>query len=440
MAKILIKGFVLTAIMSMLLVSTAYAGTIQAIGGNSTVDQDFINAAIAQAQPGDIVRLSGDYVISGPIYMKSGISLLGDGTATITATPRAFSTSGAGMIIMKDVSNVEIGNFVIDGGEVSRSIQYGNSGHGWESGIVLSGRSSNCTIHNIFFTMLNGDGVRATGDTSYITVKDCVMDTTGHDGVQAWGGEYWLVQNCSVNLFINSGVRYANTVNSIIQNCEFYCNTGSGFCGVELEDDVSGDSIQNCNFHDLNNAYNTGIMTVHATGNINVYNNTFTNCRDMSVSGIIVTKGNNTVGEYGSHITQSKSGATVCMSGSECARVLTPYGIMESLTPYGITISLVSGYANQSIENADLAGAMMNESAADVQNAMKYANTTEGQPLAVRLVEESKVKQEFAQRLMQMSLEDLNSSRDLVNATMAQVSGYENVSIPVNDTNSSTVN
>lgn len=254
-----------------------------------------IENALISAEPGDIVLLpAGTYSLSSTLNIPSGIILSGSGYDTIiTCDPSDFAEKGAKIIYLNNVKNVKICNLKIDGGEPDTSTQHENGGHDWGNAIWIR-NSDHVVISDVYFTRLDGDAVRGSGSDDII-VSDCSMLFTGHDGVQAWGGENWTVQNCKMNLFINSGIRYANTVNSVIKNNDIYCNTGSGFCAVELEYLVNNVLITENYIHDIYNSHGVGIATVDAAGTVYIYENQFSNCPGgiMDCSGISIISENN---------------------------------------------------------------------------------------------------------------------------------------------------
>jgi chitosanase len=264
-----------------------------ALAGN----QNTINDAIQSAKPGDTVILeNGTYVIDGAINMKTGVNLAGSGNTIIKASSfELFKDTPNGMIVFSGVSNSGISTLTVDGGETAN--QYTNSGHGWENGILIKDNSANIVIRNIRFSGLCGDGIN--GDpsgSSNVLVKNCVMKTVGHDGVQCWDGDNWQVINCTMDLYINSGVRYANSKNCIVKNCYFYCDTGSGYAGIELEDSVQNITITENTFSHIHSSKGIGIVSVHATGTAIIEDNIFEDCPggNIVISGITVNGENST--------------------------------------------------------------------------------------------------------------------------------------------------
>jgi hypothetical protein len=266
---------------------------------DGSADQGQINAAIDMASPNDIVYLrKGTYYITGAINLKSGVTLRGEGeenTKIEAASPDYFSEKYSAMIYFKGVSNAELYGLTVDGGVASLAVQHDTGGKDRESAIRVED-STNCKIHDVYVTLINGDGVRG-DDSSNIDVYNCQMMCSGHDGVQIWGGNKWHVYNCNMNLFVNSGVRLADTTNGIIEYCTFYSDTNSGFCGVELEDGVNGAVIKHNLFRNIHSKVGQGIATVHATGDVYIENNVFYDCPggEMVLDGISARKDGNLI-------------------------------------------------------------------------------------------------------------------------------------------------
>lgn len=392
-----------------------------AVGGNGNGTivesnaQMQINNAIAAANAGDVIYLQpGTYDINAPIYMKSGISLCGSGSdkTVLKASLSDFSTKGAAMIYLSGVSGAQISNLKINGGEPSLSYQHANGGHDYENAIKLDGGSSDCVIHDIYFTALDGDGVRGGRTTSNISVYNCQFLCSGHDGVQVWYGKNWHITNCTADLFINSGVRLANTINSEINNCFFYCDTGSGFVGIELEDNVDGANIHNNTFQSIHNGYGIGIATVHAYGTANIWGNSFSDCPGgaMSLHGITVNTDQNSISSSGSGIIDSD------ISDNEGYPDATPadelWKTLDKLVWYEVS---------ESQADLVLTNEMLNSSASDVRLAQSLANgSADEKAYAQKLLKESQIKEQYAQAMFNLSISNLDAARESVKNIMSQ--------------------
>lgn len=275
------------------LLPTGEAASITLSPSGGAHDEQLINDAIHKY---DTIYLGeGTFCISGSIYTLDNIRIMGAGTdKTIlqVTDPSLFFTKGAGIIYIHGMENVELAGFTLHGGETPETNRQ-NSGNGWGNAIVLDGGATKCAIHDIFFTRLDGDAIRATGHTSNNKVYNCIADTTGHDFVQLWNGNGWHIYNNLVNLNINTGVRFANSENCELDRNTFYCNTKSGFVATEIEDTVHNINIHHNVYRDLDNPYNCGIGTVHANGDIDIKNNIFYNCKPHELEGIKYTFENN---------------------------------------------------------------------------------------------------------------------------------------------------
>jgi len=238
-----------------------------------------------------IILSAGTFWIYNSLYIPSGIKIKGqdyDETILQVKNPETFSYKTAGIICISGSDDIELSHFTFHGGETAQSNRQ-NSGHDWGNAIKITGDSSGCSFHDIYFTRLDGDAFRVSGSTHDNIVYNCRADTTGHDFVQLWGGKRWKIYNNLVNLNINTGVRFANSEDCELYRNTFYCNTGSGFVATEIEDHVSGINIHNNLYRDLNNAYHRGIGTVHASGHVDIHHNIFFNCDDISLTGVRYT-------------------------------------------------------------------------------------------------------------------------------------------------------
>jgi len=267
---------------------------ITATGSN---DQIAINNAINAAQPGDTINLHGIFLISNPIKLKSDIIIKGDGiqdTIIKAASPTYFE--GTHMILLSGVKNVELCDFTIHGGATSVENQHENGGKGDDHSGIKIDDSSSCKIHDIYFTKLYGDGIRAgTVLTRDINVYNCQFMTSGHDAVQVWNGENWRVSNCLINVFINCGVRFAGCTNCVIEHCTMYGDGNSGWCEIELENAVNNVTIDHNILRDMHGSTgNYAIATVNARGTITLSNNVIYGCSGgVNTAGIDVTEINN---------------------------------------------------------------------------------------------------------------------------------------------------
>ena len=141
-------------------------------------DQNIINAAIQSANSGDTVQLAPTtFHISSPIIMKSGVNLNGNGIgATVLYCDNPESNFATQNIInCNGVSDIEISNFLIDGGWGSLSIMHSakNKYREYEKGVFLSG-CSNVVIHDLKMQYSMGDFISCKKNTSNVKVYNTV--------------------------------------------------------------------------------------------------------------------------------------------------------------------------------------------------------------------------------------------------------------------------
>ncbi|HIH74954.1 MAG TPA: hypothetical protein HA306_07185 [Methanosarcina sp.] len=266
-------------------------------------DQNVINAAIQSAKAGDTVQLaSTTFHISSPVIMKSGVTLNGNGIgATVIYCDDPESNFAAQNIIhCEDLSNIEISNFLIDGGWKSLSVMHAASNRyrEYEKGIYLAG-CSNVVIHDLKMQYSMGDFIFCKKNTSNVRVYNTICKP-GHDSFDAWSaGDGISIYNNCWGTFINSCIKVHNTKNVQIYKNTFYTDTGSGNAGVEvMGGDVTGLNIHNNIFSalQLNTIYQDpadgtcsgkGTVSNNIFYNSPVYNGI--NGMEISSAGNIVT-------------------------------------------------------------------------------------------------------------------------------------------------------
>ena len=155
--------------------ATLHVGPGQTYSGTT---QDAINRAIQAAKSGDTVYLhAATYNITGPIIVKSGITIRGDGNNTIihgagdNVCNNQNNEKGEAYYVCNDVSNYDL-LFTLPVRQqvplVADKVMVGNV-----SGSV---RASNCTVHNVTFTRyIYCDGVPGKFIHG-ITVRDCEIN------------------------------------------------------------------------------------------------------------------------------------------------------------------------------------------------------------------------------------------------------------------------
>jgi len=319
-------------------------------------DQNIINAAIQSANSGDTVQLaSTTFHISSPIIMKSGVTLNGNGigaTVIYCDNPSSnFATQN--IIICEGISDIEISNFLIDGGWESLSIMHAESNRyrEYEKGVYLVG-CSNAVIHDLKMQYSMGDFIFCKRNTSNVQVYNTVCKP-GHDSFDAWSsGDGISVFNNCWGTFINSCIKIHDTKNVQIYRNTFYSDAGSGNAGVEvMGGDVTGLNIYNNIFStlQLNTIYQDpadGACSGEGTVSNNVFYNSPSyngvNGMDIASTGNIVTSSYSSskgIKDYG-YVADNGAGKLPVYNGSAIPSVTFP--------AKNSTISTVNGYVSVS--------------------------------------------------------------------------------------------
>lgn len=317
-------------------------------------DQTVINAAIESADSGDTVQLaSTTFHISAPIIMKSGVTLNGNGIgATVIYCDNPSSNfANQNIISCEGISDIEISNFLIDGGWESLSIMHAasNKYREYEKGVCLRG-CSNVIIHDLKMQYSMGDFIVCSKNTNNVQVYNTVCKP-GHDSFDAWsaGDGISIFNNCW-GTFINSCIKIHNTKNVQIYRNTFYTDTGSGNAGVEvMGGNVTGLSIHNNIFSALqlktiyqdpadgacsgkgtvsnNLFYNspeyTGIngMNIKSTGN--VVTSSYSSSRDTKDYGYVADHGTRNLPVYNGSVLPS------VVSPANCSKISTVNGYVS---------------------------------------------------------------------------------------------------------------
>ncbi|WP_440946015.1 carboxypeptidase regulatory-like domain-containing protein [Methanosarcina sp. T3] len=306
------KNLFISFLISICFFSTNCSGSVINVGPGTSFspagsdDQKVINAAIESANSGDTVQLaSTTFHINSPIIMKSGVTLNGNGIgATVIYCDNPSSNFATQNIIhCEGVSDIEISNFLIDGGWESLSIMHAASNRyrEYEKGVYLRG-CSNVAVHDLKMQYSMGDFIYCSRNTNNIQVYNTVCKP-GHDSFDAWsaGDGISMYNNCW-GTFINSCIKIHNTKNVQIYKNTFYTDTGSGNAGVEvMGGDVTGLNIHNNIFSTLRlNTIYQDLADGASSGSGTVSNNIFYNSPSYNgIGGLdIVSTGNIVTSSY----------------------------------------------------------------------------------------------------------------------------------------------
>ncbi|AKB31088.1 hypothetical protein MSSIH_0398 [Methanosarcina siciliae HI350] len=306
------KNLFISFLISICFFSTNCSGTVINVGPGTyfspagSDDQKVINAAIESANSGDTVQLaSTTFHISSPIIMKSGVTLNGNGIgATVIYCDEPSSNFATQNIIhCEGVSDIEISNFLIDGGWESLSIMHAASNRyrEYEKGVYLRG-CSNVAVHDLKMQYSMGDFIYCSRNTNNVQVYNTVCKP-GHDSFDAWSaGDGISIYNNCWGTFINSCIKIHNTKNVQIYKNTFYTDTGSGNAGVEvMGGDVTGLNIHNNIFSTLRlNTIYQDLADGASSGSGTVSNNIFYNSPAYNgIGGLdIVSTGNIVTSSY----------------------------------------------------------------------------------------------------------------------------------------------
>ncbi len=319
-------------------------------------DQTVINAAIQSAKSGDTVQLaSTTFHISSPIIMKSGVTLNGNGIgATIIYCDNPSSNFATQNIInCENISDIEISNFLIDGGWESLSIMHAekNKYREYEKGVYLR-NCSNAVIHDLKMQYSMGDFIFCSKNTSNVKVYNTVCKP-GHDSFDAWSaGDGISIYNNCWGTFINSCIKVHNTKNVQICRNTFYSDAGSGNAGVEvMGGNVTGLNIYNNTFStlQLNTIYQDPANGA-CSGRGTVSNNVFYNSPEYNgINGMDIKTTGNTVTSSYSSSRGTKDCGYVADNGTRNLPVYNGSAAPSVTLPAkGSTISSVNGYVSVS--------------------------------------------------------------------------------------------
>ena len=280
--------------------SMAATITLSATGAS---DQTAINNALNTVGTGGIVHLNpGTYVITSSIMLVSGTTLEGSGIGSTIIKPASASVCnsesegvGDGYIYGKTVSNVVVRNIKIQGPGTSTSdVSHSGGLDQVRHGIHLRG-SSGITFHDMYFTLLYNDGMRISA-CSNIIIYNCQFLTPGHDGIALLRESRNVhIYNIIVCTNVNAGVRFDGSSNCELDHSTFYSDTGSGYCGLELETSSSNNNVHQNIFRNMHNSRGYGIVNYNVgSGTITVTNNIFYDVPlPMSMGGLTVTQSGN---------------------------------------------------------------------------------------------------------------------------------------------------
>lgn len=240
---------------------------------DGTADQVEINAAIAQAAPlkdrnsampdgaeqlGQVLLTGGRFNISGPIQMRTAVSLIGSGWATEL---RAVGNTGTGIITLAapndhicHVQNLWLNGNYASGGTCD-GINFDMTGSGNTSGYPGTNPDSDHYISNLLvtgFTTNNRNGIKlwasGTANNRGNIISDCQLRDIAGNGIWLAQASDSFITTCHVGGAGNAGFRVEAGNTKITNAKSFYCDTygfyvGSGrhtLTNAESQDDATG--------------------------------------------------------------------------------------------------------------------------------------------------------------------------------------------------------
>jgi Right handed beta helix region len=260
-------------------VAEAQTYTVSHTGSN---DQDVINQAISQAQPGDTVFLTtGVYDLTGTVILKSDMILTGDPNAVlkVSSSSSQWFTGATGIISCKEsLKNVEVCGFQIDGNLGALPASYANTpGHNkdCERCILIGGDSGNYAdnikIHDMKLYNSFSDGIYLKFAKNSACYNNFISNCQ-HEGIFWSCVENSQMYGNQIAAITSDAARLDNCV-----NCKVYDNVFFSYDG----DDTNGAYKHGDNGLQVGDAGSSHGYDAHnkptTTTNIEIFNNTFAN-------------------------------------------------------------------------------------------------------------------------------------------------------------------
>ena len=253
-----------------------------------------INNAISSAQVGDTVFLkSGTYQLTERITMKSGIHLQGE-SASNTILRGGPNTGGSvsgktsdGWIYCSGLTNIEISNLAF----TSTASGTDDGGLGETRNCILLSGCSNVNIHdNQVIKYVYNDFVKChTGNNIqvYNNSGQC-----GHDFVEFLSEtKNSRAYNNNIVVQTNTGIRCDGASNIELDHNTLTGAGGTGWCLMEMENELSNINIHHNIMHDYHGSSNSYVVAqVTVSGSVSVNNNVLWNVGSIAYG---TTKDNN---------------------------------------------------------------------------------------------------------------------------------------------------
>jgi len=256
-----------------------HVGPGQAYNGTtSTVIQQALNAASA----GDTIYLhEATYNISGPIVLKSGLTLKGDGinkTIIYGASNVCTTYTQDAYVMCKNVSNVEI--YGITFKSASAGPQENGKGEYYRN-CITARDSSNITVHDcsapkwIYLDFFKGS------NSTDLKMYNCDI-VTGHAGGYFYKCQRVEAYDNRILVYTNAGLRGDGTTNQVFHHNTIWCEANSGQAAFEFQNNCNNTEMHHNLVYDFTKAYSGRCVTQNwansAYGTVSFHDNVYWNC------------------------------------------------------------------------------------------------------------------------------------------------------------------
>ncbi|NLY17688.1 MAG: hypothetical protein GX045_01750, partial [Clostridiaceae bacterium] len=247
-------------------------------GTSSAVIQQALNAAKA----GDTIYLhTATYNISGPIVLKSGITLRGDGinkTIIYGAANVCTTYNQDAYVMCKNVSNCEI--YGITFKSASSGPQENGKGALYRNCISFR-ESSNIRVHDCSAPKwIYLDFVKAS-KSSDIKMYNCDI-VTGHAGGYFYQCNNVEAYNNRILVYTNAGLRGDGTTNQVFHHNTIWCEASSGQAAFEYQNNCNNTVMHHNLVYDFSKSYRDHCVVQNwnnsAYGNVRFHDNVYWNC------------------------------------------------------------------------------------------------------------------------------------------------------------------
>ncbi|MDD4296310.1 MAG: hypothetical protein PHC69_05050, partial [Ruminiclostridium sp.] len=250
----------------------AYNGTTSAV----------IQQALNAAQSGDTIYLhQATYNISGPIVLKSGLKLKGDGinkTIIYGAANVCTTYNQDAYVMCKNISNVEIYGITF------KSASSGSSENGdgdLYRNCITARNSSFITVHDCSapkWTYL--DFFKASQSTD-LKMYNCDI-VTGHAGGYFYQCQRVEAYDNSILVYTNAGLRGDGTTDQVFHHNTIWCEASSGQAGFEFQNNCNNTEMHHNLVYDFTKSYRYHCVTQNwagsAYGTVSFHDNVYWNC------------------------------------------------------------------------------------------------------------------------------------------------------------------